>query len=61
VPVDGTIMMITAGMGLVFNLVMGKVLHHHGPGHGHGHDHGHGHGHGHYHGHGHDDHPEGIQ
>lgn len=54
-------MMITAGMGLVFNLVMGKVLHHHGPGHGHGHDHGHGHGHGHYHGHGHDDHPEGIQ
>ncbi len=43
--VDGLIMMIIAGIGLVFNLIMGKLLHHHGHGHGgHSHDH-HGHSH----------------
>jgi len=45
-------MMITAGIGLVFNLIMGKLLHSHG-GH-HGHNHGHSHGHDHEHGHGHE-------
>jgi len=34
-------MMITASIGLMFNIIMGRVLHHHGPG---GHHHGHGHG-----------------
>ena len=58
VPVDGFIMMITAAIGLLVNLAMGKVLHSHGHhghshGHGHGHSHGHGHGHGHDHGHSH--------
>jgi len=49
--VDGLIMMIIAGIGLIFNLIMGKLLHHHGHdhgGHGHSHDH-HDHGHGHSH------------
>lgn len=47
-------MLITAGLGLFFNLCLAKILHgHHGGigGHDHGHDHGHGHGHGHSHGH----------
>ena len=44
-PVDGFIMLITACIGLVCNLVMMKVLHsggHHHHGHSHGHDHGNG-------------------
>ena len=50
-------MMITAGIGLIFNVVMGKMLHHHGPGdHHHGHDHGHTHGHDHAHDHDHKHH-----
>ena len=55
--VDGEVMMITAAGGLLANIIMGKVLHHHGHGHGHDHDHGHSHGHSHSHGkHSHDEH-----
>lgn len=43
--VDGEVMLITASGGLLANIVMAKVLHHHGHGHGHSHDH-HGQGHG---------------
>ena len=47
--VKGLVMMITAGIGLVFNLIMGKLLHSHGhEGHSHGHSHDHGHDHGHH-------------
>ncbi len=59
--VKGLVMMITAGIGLVFNLIMGKLLHgdhsHGGHSHGHshaGHNHGHDHGHKHDHDHGHE-------
>ncbi len=60
--VNGMIMLITACIGLVCNLVMIKVLHEresgshfgHDHSHEHGdHDHGHGHGHSHSHSHGH--------
>lgn len=44
-------MMITAAIGLAFNIVMGKMLHSHGHGHNHGHDHGHSDKHGHEHKH----------
>lgn len=51
--VDGFLMLLTAVLGLVINIVMIKVLHghSHGHGHGHGHDHGHKHDHGHSHEH----------
>ena len=43
-------MLITSGLGVLVNIIMGTSLHQHGPGHGHSHDteggHGHGHGHG---------------
>ena len=56
VVVNGGLMMITAAIGLLVNLVMGKILHSHG-GHGHSHGHSHDHGHGHSHGaHSHGDH-----
>ena len=50
--VKGLVMMITAGIGLVFNLIMGKLLHgdHSHGGHSHGHSHA-GHKHDHDHGH----------
>jgi zinc transporter 2 len=58
--VDPDIMMITAGVGVCFNIIMGLVLHfgkaghsHFGVPHNHDHDHGHGHSHGHGHGHSH--------
>jgi zinc transporter 2 len=54
--VDGKYMLITACIGLFFNIVMGKILHSGGGHHHHGHSHGHHH-HGHSHGghsHGHD-------
>jgi len=50
--IDGEIMLITAVLSLIFNLIMMDVLHQ-GPGHDHDHDHGDGHGHGHSHGHSH--------
>jgi zinc transporter 2 len=57
--VDANTMMITAGIGVVFNLVMGAVLHFGKTGHSHfgmSHSHGsHGHSHGHSHG-SHDEH-----
>jgi len=46
------IMLITAGLGLFFNLVLAKVLHGHSGIMSHGHDHAHGHGHDHGHAHG---------
>ncbi|GAV05789.1 hypothetical protein RvY_15864-2 [Ramazzottius varieornatus] len=49
---EADIMLITAGVGVAFNIIMGITLHdvshHHG--HSHGHDHEHGHSHGHNHG-----------
>ncbi|OQV14377.1 putative Zinc transporter 2 [Hypsibius exemplaris] len=55
--IDATAMMITAGVGVAFNIIMGMTLHdaggHHHHGHDHGHDHGHSHGHDHGHSHGH--------
>ena len=58
--VDPDVMMITAGVGVLFNIIMGLVLHfgkqghsHFGVPHNHDHDHGHGHDHGHSHGHDH--------
>jgi len=53
VEVNGKIMMITASIGLIFNLIMGKLLHSHG--HDHGHRHSHNHDHNHEHKEGHDD------
>jgi zinc transporter 2 len=50
--VDGFLMLLTAVLGLVINIVMIKVLHGHS--HGHGHEHGHDHGHKHDHGHSHE-------
>jgi zinc transporter 2 len=61
--VDGLIMLITAVIGLIFNLVMAKMLHSSGYHHHHGHSHGHSvseytshahhtHGHSHAHAHG---------
>lgn len=50
--IDGEIMLITAVLSLIFNLIMMDALHQ-GPGHDHDHDHGDGHGHGHGHGHSH--------
>ena len=57
--IEGDIMLITAVLSLLFNLVLINILHQ-GPGHDHDHDHGHSHegghkedGHGHGHGHGH--------
>ena len=48
VEIDALFMMITAGIGLLINILMGTVLHsHHGHSHGHDHDHDHGHDHGH--------------
>ena len=48
--IDGTVMLITAAVGLVFNFISIFTLHscggHHHHGHSHGHDHGHGHSHG---------------
>jgi len=52
-PIQGGIMMVTAAIGLGFNLVLGTFLHSHGHGH-HHHDHDHGHEHGHEHEHEHD-------
>jgi len=49
--IDGEIMLITAVLSLIFNLIMMDVLHQ-GPGHDHDHDHGDGHGHSHGHSHG---------
>lgn len=63
IDVDANTMMITAGIGVFFNIVMGAVLHfgktghshfgmshsHGGNGHGHGHSHSHSHGHSHGH------------
>jgi zinc transporter 2 len=48
--IDGEIMLVTAVLSLIFNLIMMDVLHQHDD-HDHGHDHGHGHSHGHSHGH----------
>lgn len=52
--IDSLIMLITAGIGLLLNLLMAKILHsgmtgghhHHNCSHDHGHDHGHHHDHG---------------
>jgi len=58
--VHGAYMLITAGVGLIFNLIQIKILHsgdghfHLGGEHNHSHDHEHGHGH--EHGHHHHDH-----
>uniref|UniRef100_A0A914V1X5 Zinc transporter 2 n=1 Tax=Plectus sambesii TaxID=2011161 RepID=A0A914V1X5_9BILA len=60
--IDADPMLITAGVGVVFNIIMGAALHYGGGGHGHSHfgggshSHGagHGHGHGHEHGHSHE-------
>ncbi|XP_055339557.1 proton-coupled zinc antiporter SLC30A2-like isoform X2 [Paramacrobiotus metropolitanus] len=59
--INASVMLITAGVGVAFNIIMGISLHdvghHHG--HSHGHDHGHSHGeeeHSHDHGHDHDHH-----
>uniref|UniRef100_A0A7E4ZW27 ZT_dimer domain-containing protein n=1 Tax=Panagrellus redivivus TaxID=6233 RepID=A0A7E4ZW27_PANRE len=48
--INGPVMAVTAGIGVIVNLVMGLTLfmgggghHHHGHGHSHGHDHGHSH------------------
>jgi len=58
--IEGEIMLITAVLSLIFNLILINILHQ-GPGHDHDHDHGHSHegghieyegGHGHGHGHG---------
>ena len=56
--IDALIMLITACIGLLINIVMVKVLHGgmHGHSHGHGHGHSHGHDHGHSHGHHHHHH-----
>lgn len=51
--VNGLIMLITAVLGLVINIIMSQVLHQHGHGHAHDHDHEHGHAHDHAHDHGH--------
>uniref|UniRef100_A0A7E4V6P9 ZT_dimer domain-containing protein n=1 Tax=Panagrellus redivivus TaxID=6233 RepID=A0A7E4V6P9_PANRE len=56
--VEPNVMMITSGVGVLFNIIMGIVLHFGKAGHSHfgvphNHDHGHGHGHGHSHGHDH--------
>jgi len=58
--VDPNVMMITAGVGVIFNIIIGAILYfgkaehsHFGMPHNHDHDHGHGHGHGHSHGHSH--------
>lgn len=60
--IDGEIMLITAVLSLIFNIVMMDILHqadpNHDHDHGHGHGHSHGHGHGHGHGHSHDEMPE---
>ena len=56
--IDAEIMLITACIGLMINIVMVKVLH--GGLHGHDHGHGHGHGHGHDHHHHHHHHHEQI-
>ena len=45
-------MLITSGLGVLVNIIMGTSLHQHGPSHGHSHDTEGGHGHGHGHGHG---------
>lgn len=42
--INATVMLVTAGCGVVFNLMMGVVLHEHIPGHGHGHSYSHSHG-----------------
>ncbi|XP_014235481.1 zinc transporter 2-like isoform X1 [Trichogramma pretiosum] len=47
------IMLISSGVGVLVNLIMGFSLHQHGHGHSHGHDHSHSHSHGHDN-HGHD-------
>lgn len=52
--IDGEIMLITAVLSLIFNLIMMDVLHQ-GPGHDHDHDHGDGHGHSHGHSHSHEE------
>ena len=54
--VDGLLMLLTAVLGLVINIVMAKVLHGHSHGHSHAHDHGHSHAHDHGHSHAHDHH-----
>ena len=61
--IEGDIMLITAVLSLLFNIILIRILHQ-GPGHDHDHDHGHDHGHshgkkkddghGHSHGHGHE-------
>lgn len=43
---DATIMLITSGIGVGFNIIMGLTLHQHGHGHSHGGGGGHGHSHG---------------
>lgn len=45
--IDADIMLFTAVIGLIFNLIQMQILH---DDHGHGHDHGDGHSHGHDHG-----------
>lgn len=61
--IEGDIMLITAVLSLIFNLILINILHQdhshdhdhgHDHGHSHGHSHGHGHDHGESHGHGHD-------
>jgi len=47
--IDATIMLITSGVGVLVNIIMGCTLHQHGHGHSHGGSSG-GHGHGHSHG-----------
>lgn len=49
--IEGDIMLITAVLSLLFNIILIRILHQ-GPGHDHDHDHGHSHGHDHGHSHG---------
>ncbi|XP_025089495.1 zinc transporter 2-like isoform X2 [Pomacea canaliculata] len=44
--INATIMLITSGTGVFFNIVLAVSLHQHDHGHGHSHSHGHGHSHG---------------
>ena len=53
--VNGKLMILIAGIGIVFNVIMGLILSYSGIEHSHhGHSHGHGHGHGHHHEHDHE-------
>lgn len=44
VEIDADVMLFTAVVGLIFNLIQMQILHDDSHGHGHGHDHGHDHG-----------------